>query len=189
MRAFRCYSVTALPAIEPTGRPGGHLRRTNTHARARRRRTMWHGKRPPDDANAGGCAATARGRAFLFLFELFMAFAAIRESMMLISGSQAASRSRHLRECGGAKSVPADDHGHVETNKRAPEDAGGICAERGESRDPTARRFTRREGDVRRPPEVALFFFCFRGSMTGKSIETDEKPCPLTVGLLAARIS
>jgi hypothetical protein len=30
----------------------------------------------------------------------------------------------------GESSVPADNSGHVETNKRAPEDAGGICAKR-----------------------------------------------------------
>ena len=36
------------------------------------------------------------------------------------------------------------NHRYAKTNKGAPEDAGGICAECGESRDPTARRFTRR---------------------------------------------
>ena len=102
MRAFRCYSVTALPAIEPTGRHGGHLHRTvaivisccpaeqTRHGKAPAHRFTRH------TMMCGACPA----RAFFFAPGWFMAFASIHD-LMMISGSRASSRSRQ-RECGGA---------------------------------------------------------------------------------------
>ena len=69
--------------------------------------------------------------------------------------------------------------------QRAPEDPGGIGAER-EDRGSTPPDGARSgQGS---PPAPLLFRFT--NPMTGNSTETDEKPCPLTVGewiaLLAA---
>jgi len=66
----------------------------------------------------------------------------------------------------GESRVPADNRGHAETNKRAPEDAGGICAKRHDQGGAPAHRFM---GVCGARPARA-FLFCFEWFMAFASV-------------------